>query len=286
MSTTIIDGIETNFEVVGSGEPILLYSPGGFGAEYRNWSEHGIYGRIALVETLSPLFTCMLFDRREAGASGGRVERIGWDAYVRQGIGLLDHLGVESAHVIGGCVGCSIAARTAVLHPERVRSMILYSPAGGPRYRMSSLARFASHEAFVRQHGLAAVVERARTTSESFSADPLVGPWVNPLRRDDRFAADYSALPVDHYLTLLVGMARLMFDRDTVPGFEPEDLMTLDIPALIVPGDDRSHAPSAAAYLMECLAKGELWDVPVAEQKRENAGPRVIEFLQSVEASR
>lgn len=286
MGKVTIGGIETNYEVVGSGEPILMYSPGGFGAEYRNWSEHGIYRRVALIETLSPRFSCILFDRREAGESGGRVERIGWDDYVAQGIGLLDHLGVESAHVIGGCVGCSIAARTAVLHPHRVRSMVLYSPAGGPHYRMSSLARFAAHEAFVRQHGLGAVVERARATTESFSADPLVGPWVTLLRRDEQFAAGYGAGDVDRYLTLLVGMARLMFDRDTVPGVEAEDLMSLDIPALIVPGDDRSHAPSAAAYLAECLGRGEVWDVPVADQQRENAGPRVVDFLDSVEAAR
>lgn len=285
MPTTRIDGIETNFDIVGSGEPILLYSPGGFGAEYANWSQHGVYGRIALVEALSAHFTCILFDRREAGGSGGRVERIGWDDYVTQGVGILDHLGIDSAHLIGGCVGCSIAARTASQHPDRVRSMVLYSPAGGPHYRMSSLARFASHEAFVRAEGLESVVERARSTAASFSKDPLVGPWVALLRRDDAFATEFSRIPVERYLVMLVGLARMMFDRDTVPGVETEDLMSLGTPALIVPGDDRSHARSAAAYLHECLPAAQLWDVPVPEQVKENAGPRVLDFLREVEAS-
>ena len=42
--------------------------------------------------------------------------------------------------------------------------------------------------------------------------------------------------------------------------------MGLDIPALIVPGHDASHATSAARYLEECLPHAEYWDVPVAEQ--------------------
>ena len=78
-------------------------------------------------------------------------------------------------------------------------------------------------------------------------------------------------------------MCRLLFDRDTVPGPEPEDLLALDVPALIVPGQDSSHAPSAARYLQECLPVNEYWDVPVAEQTAETAPARVIEFLESVD---
>ena len=50
------------------------------------------------------------------------MERISWPDYVAQGVGLLDHLGIESAHLMGGCVGCSTVAAFAVAHPERVRS--------------------------------------------------------------------------------------------------------------------------------------------------------------------
>ena len=77
-------------------------------------------------------------------------------------------------------------------------------------------------------------------------------------------------------------MSRLLFDRDTVPGAEPEDLLALDVPALIVPGQDSSHAPSAARYLQECLPASQYWDVPVAEQTADTAPARVIEFLESV----
>ena len=66
-----------------------------------------------------------------------------------------------------------------------------------------------------------------------------------------------------------------------VPGVEAEDLMTLDLPALIVPGQDTSHAPSAARYLQECLPSNEYWDVPVSEQTAQTAPARVLDFLRA-----
>jgi hypothetical protein len=77
-----------------------------------------------------------------------------------------------------------------------------------------------------------------------------------------------------------------MFDRDTVPGPEPEDLLTCELPALIVPGQDASHTPSAARYLQECLPNNQFWDVPVAEQTEQTAPARILEFLDGVEAAR
>ena len=84
---------------------------------------------------------------------------------------------------------------------------------------------------------------------------------------------------VDKYKLIVAGMGRTLFDRDTSPGAEPEDLMRLDIPALIVPGHDASHATSAARYLEECLPRADYWDVPVAEQTEANAPAKMLEFL-------
>jgi pimeloyl-ACP methyl ester carboxylesterase len=86
----------------------------------------------------------------------------------------------------------------------------------------------------------------------------------------------------DRYQAIVTGMCRCLFDRDTVPGPEPEELLATEIPALIVPGEDSSHAPSAARYLQECLPVNQYWDVPVAEQTAETAPARVIDFLASL----
>ena len=279
MPTAVADGISTRYEVAGSGPPLLMFSPGGFDSTLESWRTVGIYRRLALLEQLSENYTCITFDRRESGHSGGRVERLTWSHYVAQAIGLLDHLGIERAHLMGGCVGCSTAAAMAVAHPERVRSMVLFSPAGGVKYRMKQHARFAQHLAHVEAHGLAGVVALAGETAQGFAADPRVGPWNSVVRTDPAFAEAYARLDPARYALVVNGTARLMFDRDTVPGAEPEDLLRLDVPALIVPGQDESHAPSAARYLQECLPRAAYWDVPVAEQTEETAPARVLDFL-------
>lgn len=282
MDTQVLDGILTRYEVTGTGPPLLMFSPGGFNAALENWRTHGLYRRTGMLDQLRERFTCITFDKRESGQSGGRVQRIDWPDYVRQGIELADHLGLDRVHVMGGCVGCSIAAGMAVADPARVSAMVLFSPAGGVRYRMKQHARFTAHLSFVDAEGLAGVIALAEQTDAGFSDDGRVGPWVSVLRSDPTFAKQYRELDPDWYQGVVSGMARLLFDRDTVPGIEPEDLLALDVPTLIVPGDDSSHAPSAARYLQECLPSAQYWDVPVAAQTAETAPARVIDFLTSV----
>ncbi|HET7667045.1 MAG TPA: alpha/beta hydrolase [Mycobacterium sp.] len=280
--TAVVDGIVTHYDVAGSGPPLLMFSPGGFNATMDSWQIHGLYQRTGMLARLRERFTCITFDKRESGRSGGRVERVRWTDYVNQGIGLLDELGYGRVHVMGACVGCSIATVMATTHRDRVAGMVLYSPAGGPKYRRKQHARFAAHLAYVAEKGLAGVVALAGATEAGFSDDGRVGPWVSVLRSDPEFAARYVELDVARYETIVAGMSRLLFDRDTVPGAEPEDLLTLDIPALIVPGQDASHAPSAARYLQECLPAAQYWDVPVTGQTADTAPARVIEFLDSL----
>ncbi len=282
MPTAIIDGIITRYEVAGSGPPLLMFSPGGFNATLDNWRSLAIYRRLNLLDQLAARYTCITFDRRESGHSGGRVERVGWRDYAAQGKGLLAHLGIERAHLMGGCVGCSIVTTFGVAYPDAVSSMVLYSPAGGPRYRLTQHARLGQHLAYVAEHGLHQVVALARSSDQTFTQDPRLGPWVTVVRRDSSFADVYAHWDADRYAVLVTGVARLLFDRDTVPGAEPEDLMLLDIPALVVPGQDASHATSAARYLEECLPRVQYWDVPVSEQTEDTAPARVMAFLDAV----
>jgi pimeloyl-ACP methyl ester carboxylesterase len=285
MATAIIDGITTRYEVVGSGPPLLMFSPGGFDATADKWSTLGFYARIKLLDRMSEKFTCIVFDRRECGASGGRVERVTWAHYVAQGKGLLEHLNIERAHLMGGCMGCCPAMAFAVAHPHAALSMILYWPVGGARYRISAHARFAEHLAFVQQNGLDAVVALVAKDGKPFGSDPRGGPWASVLKHDRSFAEAYVKQDVERYKHVVAGMGRTMFDRDTAPGAEPEDLLRLDIPALIVPGQDASHATSAARYLQECLPRSEYWDVAVAGQTEATAAPRLTQFLDGASAA-
>ena len=279
MATAVIDGIATRYEIVGSGPPLLMYAPGGFDATVEKWRTLGVYERIKLLEHLPKKYTCVLFDRRETGQSGGRVERITWPHYVTQGKGLLDHLDIPAAHLIGGCMGCSCVIAFAVAHPQATLSMILWWPVGGAKYRIKGQQRFKEHLAFVEQQGLAEVVALVQREGKAFGADPRGGPWAAVIKRDTAFAAAYARQDPAEYRKIVADMARALLDRDTSPGAEPEALLKLDVPTLIVPGRDESHATSAARYLEECIPGSQYWDVPVAGQTEETAPARLLDFL-------
>ena len=125
MATEIIDGIATRYELVGAGPPLLMYAPGGFNATIETWRQQGVYAKIKLLDHLPEKYTCILFDRRECGQSGGRIERVTWAHFVQHGKGLLDHLGIARAHLMGGCMGCCPVAAFAVQHPEMVLSNVV-----------------------------------------------------------------------------------------------------------------------------------------------------------------
>jgi pimeloyl-ACP methyl ester carboxylesterase len=280
VAEAVLDGIRTYFEIVGEGPPLLMYAPGGFDATVEKWRTAGVYQRARMLEHLGRHFRCILFDRRECGRSGGRIEAVTWQHYAAQGKLLLETLGIERAHLMGGCMGCSPVLAFSVLYPHAVASMVLYWPVGGAKYRIRGHGRFADHLEFARQVGLQGVVSHVLKEGKPFSADPLGGPWASVLSRDAAFAAAYVKRDIAAYEGLVKAMAAALFDRDTSPGAAPEELMKLEIPALVVPGHDESHATSAARYLGECLPKSEYWDAPPEAQDESSVPGRLIEFLQ------
>ena len=126
------------------------------------------------------------------------------------------------------------------------------------------------------------MVELVRGHDKNFSQDPRGGPWGQSIRNSKEFAEDYMKLDPAQYLRTVSEMYRGLMDRDTAPGAEPEDLMALKIPSLIVPGNDDFHAKSAAHYLHECLSGSEIWDIPVDQQTEDNAPRRILEFLDGI----
>lgn len=101
---------------------LLLHSMMGTADRYYRW-----------VPTLAARFRVVRPDLRGHGASAvptaGQpltLERLVYDA-----LELLDHLGIERAHVVGNSAGGYVAQRLALAHPERVRSLALFGSTAG-----------------------------------------------------------------------------------------------------------------------------------------------------------
>jgi pimeloyl-ACP methyl ester carboxylesterase len=277
MPIETIDGLAINYEVIGSGVPLLLFAPGGFDATIQKWRETTAWKGMDALGVLAAEHQVIVYDRRECGRSGGRVERLSWASYTRQATALLDHLKIDQAYVLGGCMGCSVALAFGAHCPERARGLLLHWPVGGYRWKVNAQNRFQRHYNFARENGLKAVVERARV-GKSFWQDPEAGPWASVIERDNSFAEQFPDRDLDRYLGIVMTTGRSMFDRDTAGGAEPEEILGIKAPALIIPGDDPSHATSGAHYLRELLPKGDFWNVMPPEQTTRNVCERILEF--------
>jgi pimeloyl-ACP methyl ester carboxylesterase len=277
MAMAAVDGIDTYYETHGSGSPILMCAPGGFDATVEKWREASAWTGIDAIKALAAEHTIILYDRRECGRSGGRVERLHWASYTRHAKALLDHLGIQSAWIMGGCMGCSVALAFAVHYPEVTRGLILHWPVGGYRWKVNSRERFTRHYLFAKQKGLAGLIERARG-GKSFWMDPEAGPWATLIARDGAFADRFAAQDLERYLAFVRTTGRSLFDRDTAPGAEPDELLGVKAAALIIPGDDPSHATSGAHYLRELLPKAEFWNAMPPEQTTQKVCDRILEF--------
>ncbi len=275
-----LNGINIHYEVRGSGPPLLMMAPGGFDSTIEKWTTSGIWVGVKPLETLTSRYTCIAYDRREAGLSGGRVERVSWTTYAHEAKALLDLLNFPRAFVLGGCMGCSTATAFAVTYPESTLGLVLHWPVGGVRWRQNGLERFQQHVNFLRENGLAAVVDLAREQG-SFWVSPEAGPWASTIIADPDFAAGFAGQDQERYLATVGLMGQMLFDRDTATGPEPQELMALKVPAVIIPGADAAHATSAARYLQECLEGSQYHDVPVEEQSPERVRQWIIEFMES-----
>jgi pimeloyl-ACP methyl ester carboxylesterase len=272
-----IAGIDTYYETHGSGSPLLMCAPGGFDATIDKWRLASAWTGIDAIRALATQHTVIVYDRRECGQSGGRIERLGWASYTRQGKALLDHLKIESAWIMGGCMGCSVALAFGVHYPEATRGLLLHWPVGGYRWRVNSQERFVRHYSFAKEKGLSGVIERARG-GKTFWMDPEAGPWATLIAREAGFADRFAAQELERYLGIILTTGRGLFDRDTAPGAEPEEIMGIKAPALIIPGDDPSHATSGAHYLRELLPKADFWNVMPPDQSTQKVCDHILNF--------
>lgn len=252
-----IGGIKTHYQVTGEGPPLLLFAPLGDHASMpQKWLDR-IWRGFKPIERLTRDFQLVTYDRRESGNSGGRIEPLSWTAFAHHAIGLLDHLGIEKAFMLGGCVGCSVALALGAQSPDRCRALLLHWPVGGFRWLERGQANFDRHIAFTREHGLSRVTESARQSS-MFWINPEAGPWSSVIASDDSFAQYFVRQDIGSYLDIVAQCRDNLFSETVPSGVTGSQLMTMQIPTFVMPGDDALHTTSTAHVLRELMPQTKL----------------------------
>ncbi len=119
MPTTTINDIPIRFEDTGGDGPAVLFSHGFL-------MDHTMFD--AQVEELAPDFRCIRWDERAFGDTPAPGPFTYWDS-AADAIGLLDHLGIDSAVLVGMSQGGFLSLRAALSAPERVRGLVLVDSA-------------------------------------------------------------------------------------------------------------------------------------------------------------
>ena len=118
------DNIRIYYEETGEGFPVLLFAPGGMRSAINYWHESDFNA----IEKLKSDFHVIAMDQRNAGQSIAPVSgRDTWDTYTSDHISLLDHLGIETTHVMGGCIGGPYCLGMMKAAPGRVSLRTLVS---------------------------------------------------------------------------------------------------------------------------------------------------------------
>lgn len=145
------DDAEIHYEEYGSGHPILLFAPGGMWSEASRWHDPPdgpprVWNDWTRV--LAGNYRVIAMDQRNAGTSRGAIAADhGWHTYAADHLALMDHLGFDRFHVLGGCIGSSFCLKLCEMAPERITAAVLQNPIGlnpdAPTYFPDSFVKWA-----------------------------------------------------------------------------------------------------------------------------------------------
>ena len=130
-----VNGIKIAYALRGSGPPLFLIM--GYRLSSLAWPSD-------FIEALAERFTVVLFDNRGTGASDKPT--IGYEIsnMARDVCGLMDHLEIRRANILGYSMGGAVAQEFVRQFPDRVSGLVLCATmSGGPRavYAAPSVVR-------------------------------------------------------------------------------------------------------------------------------------------------
>ena len=169
--------VRIQYEEHGEGFPVLLFAPGGMRSNIGAWRGSPFNP----IEVLSPEFRVIAMDQRNAGGSKAPVhESDGWHAYTADHVALLDHLGVERCHLLGGCIGGPYCLGLIEGAPDRVASAVLQQTIGLHENRQAFYEMFDSWANDLRQER----PEISESAWKSFRERMYGGDFVFNVTRD------------------------------------------------------------------------------------------------------
>lgn len=268
-----INGVSIHYEATGTG-PALIFSHE-FAGDSRSWKPQ--------VEAFAGDYQCITWNYRGFPPSGvpDSPNAYSQDTLVEDLRGLMDHLGLDRAHLVGLSMGGSVTLHFAMKYPERCRTAVVAGAGTGTVDRPQFEA------------DVARIVDLLATISMTeFAAIYSTAPTRIPFREKDPEGWNlFKTQLAEHSATGSANMMReVQLKRPTIFSLEPE-LSKMDVPVLILIGDEDEPCIEPAVFMRRKIPASGLMIVPQSGHTINLEEPvlfneAIRSFLESVEHGR
>lgn len=272
MSKALINGVNLHYEIHGEGFPLIWSHE--FAGDCRSWEPQ--------VRFFTRRYQVIVYNARGYPPSDVPTDL---DSYTQQHSvedlhGLLQHLGIGQAHIGGLSMGGSTALNFGLTYPHMARSLIVAGTGTGssdPELFRKRLDEFA--RCFEAQ-GMAGMADYTR------------GPQrVQLLRKDPKGWREFA-----DYFSQHSGLGSALTFRG-IQGRRPpifdlgEKLGALDVPTLIMVGDEDDPCIEPSFFMKRCISRSGLVVFPQAGHTINLEDPdlfnrTVLDFLTAVETGK
>jgi pimeloyl-ACP methyl ester carboxylesterase len=249
MPIITLRGVSLVYRILGDDGPLLALITGG---------RRGHEEFIPLAEKIAAAgFRVLLHDRRNTGASdiaigGAESEEEIWADDLHA---LLAELGEVPAFVGGSSSGARLAILTCLRHPEAVRGLTLLRVTGG-EFAAQRLPE-VYYGQFIRaaEEGGMAAVCATEQYRERIAANPA-----NEARLLAMDPAEYINVMSRWQAHFVSGAAH------AVMGVSAAELGSIRVPAIVIPGNDKTHASGNGRAAHRLIPGSELHELPITDQ--------------------
>jgi pimeloyl-ACP methyl ester carboxylesterase len=273
MPSTTINGISLAYEVTGGGSTVVWCHE--FAGDQRSWDPQ--------VAFFSRLYRNITWNYRGYPPSDVPTDPGAYsqDQLIEDLRGLLDHLGIEQAHLVGLSMGGNVVLNFALKYPERCRAIVVAGCGAGTVNR----AQF--------ERDIAGTAEMLLTKGMAETADVYArGPTrLTFLRKDPRgWHLFHDQLAQHSALGSALILQGVQLKRPTIFQLE-ERVRQLQVPTLLIIGDEDEPCVEPAIFLKRHIPSSGLVVLPktghtinLEEPAAFNAA--ILSFFQLAEAGR
>lgn len=240
------DGGRIRYEIIGSGQPVVV-TPGGTAGLDELWP---------MAHELSRHFMVLLWDRRNTGRSDicfdGTSEGAMWTEDLVQ---LVDGLRIGPVHVLGGSGGSRLSLFFAIAYPDRVRKLVLWNAVGG--WFAAAILAGGRYTPMIRAAWIGGMEQVAKV--------PSMAQLIEANPRNLELLMRWEPEP---FIVRLKEWARFYLqdmDGQLTGGMTAQHLAGLSMPTLIFAGGDDTHPPELTNTYHELIPNSTLieparWD--------------------------